>query len=48
MEKAIVLAAAACCCTAAASVCQRMGAENSQTSGFDIRLMFRLARRPGW
>ena len=32
MEKAIVLAAAACCCTAAASVCQRMGAKNSQTS----------------
>ena len=48
MEKAIVLAAAACCCTAAASVCQRMGAKNSQTSGFDIWLMFRLARRPVW
>ena len=32
MEKAILLAAAACCCTAAASVCQRMGAKNSQTS----------------
>ena len=48
MEKAILLAAAACCCTAAASVCQRMGAKNSQTAGFDIRLMFRLARRPIW
>jgi drug/metabolite transporter (DMT)-like permease len=48
MEKAILLAAAACCCTAAASVCQRKGAKNSQTSGFDIRLMFRLARRPVW
>jgi hypothetical protein len=48
MEKAILLAAAACCCTAAASVCQRMGAKSSQTSGFDIRLVFRLARRPVW
>jgi drug/metabolite transporter (DMT)-like permease len=48
MEKAILLAAAACCCTAAASVCQRMGAKTSQTSGFDIRLLFRLARRPVW
>ena len=48
MEKAIVLAAAACCCTAAASVCQRMGAKSSQTSGFDAGLLFRLARRPVW
>jgi drug/metabolite transporter (DMT)-like permease len=48
MEKAILLAAAACCCTAAASVCQRMGAKSSQTSGFSIGLVFRLARRPVW
>ncbi len=48
MEKAILLAAAACCCTATASVCQRMGAKTSQTSGFDLGLVFRLARRPVW
>lgn len=48
METAILLAAAACCCTAASSVCQRMGAKTSPTMGFDIALVFRLARRPVW
>jgi drug/metabolite transporter (DMT)-like permease len=48
METAILLAAAACCCTAASSVCQRMGAKSSPTTGFDIGLVFRLARRPVW
>ena len=47
-ETAILLAAAACCCTAASSVCQRMGAKGSPTTGFDVRLLFRLARRPVW
>jgi drug/metabolite transporter (DMT)-like permease len=48
METAILLAAAACCCTAASSVCQRMGAKSSPTAGFDVALVFRLARRPVW
>src|SRR2546429_183898 len=41
-------AAAACCCTAAASICQRIGAKSSATAGFNIGLVFRLARRPVW
>jgi hypothetical protein len=45
---AILLAVAACICTATASVCQRIGAKSSPTSGFDVRLLFRLARRPVW
>jgi drug/metabolite transporter (DMT)-like permease len=48
MEKAIVLAVAACLCTATASVCQRKGARSTETAGFDLRLMFRLARQPVW
>ncbi len=48
MEKAIVLAVAACLCTATASVCQRKGARNTETAGFDVRLVFRLARQPVW
>jgi drug/metabolite transporter (DMT)-like permease len=48
METAIFLATAASLCTAMSSVCQRMGAKSSQTAGFDIRLVFRLARRPVW
>jgi len=48
MDKAIMLAAAACCCTAAASICQRIGAKSSATAGFNIGLVFRLARRPVW
>jgi drug/metabolite transporter (DMT)-like permease len=48
METAILLAVAASLCTATSSVCQRIGAKNSQTSGFDAGLVFRLARRPVW
>jgi drug/metabolite transporter (DMT)-like permease len=48
MEKAILLAVAACFCTATASVCQRKGARDDQAAGFDVRLVFRLARRPIW
>lgn len=48
MEKAVLLAIAASFCTATASVCQRIGARNSETAGFDIWLLFRLAGRPVW
>jgi drug/metabolite transporter (DMT)-like permease len=48
METAILLAVAASFCTATSSVCQRMGAKSSQTTGFDAGLVFRLARRPVW
>jgi drug/metabolite transporter (DMT)-like permease len=48
MEKAIPFALAASVCTATSSVCQRLGARNSVPAGFDIWLMFRLARRPIW
>jgi drug/metabolite transporter (DMT)-like permease len=48
MEKAIVLAVVACLCTATASVCQRKGARSTETAGFDLRLVFRLARQPVW
>jgi hypothetical protein len=48
METAILLAVAASLCTATSSVCQRMGAKSSQTSGFDAGLVFRLAHRPVW
>jgi drug/metabolite transporter (DMT)-like permease len=52
MEKAILLALVASFCTATASVCQRLGARDvtadSQETGFDIWLIFRLARRPVW
>src|SRR5579871_4287185 len=48
METAIVLAVAASLCTATSSVCQRIGAKNTQTTGFDARLVFRLARQPVW
>jgi drug/metabolite transporter (DMT)-like permease len=48
METAILLAVAASLCTAASSVCQRMGAKSSRTTGFDAGLVFRLARRPVW
>jgi drug/metabolite transporter (DMT)-like permease len=47
-EKAILLAVAASFCTATASVCQRMGARSSEAAGFDVWLVFRLARRPIW
>jgi hypothetical protein len=49
MEKAILLALAASFCTATASVAQRQGASSiPMTDGFDVRLIFRLARRPVW
>jgi hypothetical protein len=48
MEKAILFAVMASFCTATASVCQRIGARSSETAGFDIWLVFRLARRPIW
>jgi len=48
MEKAILLAIAASLCTATASVCQRLGARSNETTGFDVWLVFRLARRPVW
>jgi hypothetical protein len=48
MEKAILLALAASFCTATASVCQRLGAKSNEVTGFDVWLIFRLARRPVW
>jgi drug/metabolite transporter (DMT)-like permease len=48
MDKAIPFALAASLCTATSSVCQRLGARNSLPAGFDIWLLFRLARRPVW
>jgi len=48
MDKAILLAVAASVCTATASVCQRKGAKDNETAGFDARLLVRLARRPAW
>src|SRR6202021_2436114 len=48
MEKAILLAVAASLCTATASVCQRIGARGPETAGFDVWLVFRLARQPVW
>jgi len=49
METAILLAVAASLCTATASVCQRAGARNTgPASGFDARLILRLARQPAW
>jgi drug/metabolite transporter (DMT)-like permease len=48
MEKAILLALAASFCTATASVCQRLGAKSDDVTGFDVGLIFRLARRPVW
>jgi drug/metabolite transporter (DMT)-like permease len=48
MEKAILLALLASICTATSSVCQRLGARDSQSSGLDVWLVFRLARHPIW
>jgi hypothetical protein len=49
MAKAILLALVASLCTATASVAQRQGALSVPTTGgFDLRLIFRLARRPIW
>jgi drug/metabolite transporter (DMT)-like permease len=48
MEKAILFALAASVMTATSSVCQRLGARDAQPTGFDVWLVFRLARRPIW
>jgi drug/metabolite transporter (DMT)-like permease len=48
MGTAILLAVAASMCTATASVCQRIGARSTETAGFDVWLLLRLARRPAW
>jgi drug/metabolite transporter (DMT)-like permease len=48
MDKAILLAVAASICTATSSVCQRLGARDSVTTGLDVWILFRLARRPIW
>jgi drug/metabolite transporter (DMT)-like permease len=48
MDKAIPLALLASVFTATSSVCQRLGAKDSQPSGVDVWLLFRLARRPVW
>src|SRR5205809_3023272 len=48
MDKAILLAVAASVCTATASLCQRKGAKDNETAGFDARLLVRLARQPAW
>jgi drug/metabolite transporter (DMT)-like permease len=53
MGLAILLSLAASFCTATSSVCQRLGARSLEASGyrakgFDIWLVFRLARQPAW
>lgn len=48
MGTTILLAVVASLCTATASVCQRIGARSSETAGFDVWLVLRLARRPVW
>ena len=48
MEKAILLSVIASLCTATSSVCQRIGASRDEAEGFDLRLLWRLARRPVW
>jgi len=49
MQAAVLLAIAASFCTATASLAQRQGAKNVQTTGgFDTRLLLRLARQPIW
>ncbi|HEX6525843.1 MAG TPA: DMT family transporter [Streptosporangiaceae bacterium] len=48
MERAILLAVLASLCTATSSICQRIGASRDQAEGFDLRLLWRLARRPAW
>jgi drug/metabolite transporter (DMT)-like permease len=49
MLAAVLLAVAASFCTATASIAQRQGAKTVEmTGGFDVKLIFRLARRPVW
>ena len=48
MGTAILLAVAASLCLAASTACQRIGAKTTRVTGFDARLMVRLARQPVW
>jgi drug/metabolite transporter (DMT)-like permease len=48
MNYAIPLALAGSFCTATSSVCQRIGAKNSEATKVDLWLIVRLARRPIW
>jgi hypothetical protein len=48
MDKAILLALIASFCTATSSVCQRLGVRRDRPEGFDLRLLWHLARRPVW
>jgi drug/metabolite transporter (DMT)-like permease len=55
MELAILLSLAASICTATSSICQRLGARElaagepaGAAPGFDLLLVFRLARQPTW
>jgi drug/metabolite transporter (DMT)-like permease len=48
MHYAIPLALAGSFCTAMSSVCQRLGAKNSEATRVDLWLIVRLARRPIW
>ena len=48
MEKAILLSLVASLCTATSSVCQCIGARRAEAEDFDLRLLWRLARRPVW
>jgi hypothetical protein len=48
MDKAVLLALVASLCTATSSVCQRIGAKRDEADHFDLRLLWRLPRRPVW
>jgi len=48
MEKAILLSLVGSLCTATSSVCQRIGARRDEAEEFDLRLLWRLVRRPVW
>lgn len=49
MERAVLLAVVASFFTATSSVCQRLGArDTAAATGFDIGLLWRLARQPIW
>ena len=45
MDKAILLAIAASVCTATASLCQRKGAKDNETAGFDAVWVLRAPLR---
>jgi drug/metabolite transporter (DMT)-like permease len=48
MDRAVLLAVIASFCTATSSVCQRLGAKDEGTGGFDAGLLLRLVRHPVW